>query len=79
MSSQKTEKGRKVGIAEAVHTLLMSDAMTGNDEGTPTGYYVDAENVEYLVRTVIDAYEDALKASGVIGHLRRAEPDDTDW
>ena len=32
--------------------LLMSDALTGDDEGTPTRYTVHADDVPYLIETV---------------------------
>ena len=64
----RTPDDREVGIAEAVHALLVSDAMTGNDEGTPSGYYVDAENVEYLVRTAVDAYDSARTPDATLCH-----------
>ena len=41
----------------AVMALLESDAMTGNDEGTPSTYYVDPDNVPYLVDVVANALE----------------------
>lgn len=47
-----TDVGLRKPLNEAVEALLLSDAMTGDTEGTPTTYMVDAENVEYLVQTV---------------------------
>lgn len=40
--------------------LLESDAMTGNHDGTPEYYVVAAENVEYLVHTVLSAAVSAV-------------------
>jgi hypothetical protein len=37
--------------------LLLTDALTGNDEGTSTHYTVHADDVPYLVRTVLDLAE----------------------
>jgi hypothetical protein len=33
--------------------LLETDALTPNTDGTPTHYTVAAENIEYLVQTVL--------------------------
>lgn len=49
-------------VEAAVSALLESDAMTPNDEGTPTHYFVDAENDEYLVGIVLIAAYPAIVA-----------------
>ena len=40
---------------EVVSHLLESDALTGNHDGTPEFYTVDAENVDYLADAVLAA------------------------
>lgn len=44
-------------IERITSELLLTDALTGNDEGTPTHYTVHADDVEYLVRTVLGLAE----------------------
>ena len=49
-------------VNAGVEALLLSDAMTGDSDGTPSMYYVDSDDVECLVRTVlaaVDAYTGA--------------------
>lgn len=54
------------GVRERVaDDLLESDAMTGNDEGTPFIYYVEPENVDYLAGCVTGYF---------LNHLDPARP-----
>jgi hypothetical protein len=46
-------------IERIASDLLLTDALTGNDEGTPTHYTVHADDVLYLVRTVLDLANEA--------------------
>jgi hypothetical protein len=43
-----------MSIERIASDLLETDALTGNHDGTPEWYAVEAENVEYLVRTVLE-------------------------
>lgn len=56
MAEQKNEIDH---IERIACDLLLTDALTGNDEGTPTHYTVHADDVGYLVRTVLDLAEQA--------------------
>lgn len=42
-----------VAVSAGVEALLESDAMTPNNDLTPDYFYVDPENVEYLVTIVV--------------------------
>lgn len=58
---------------EAVETLLGSDAMTPNSNGTPDYYVVDVENVRYLVDVVLTAAIPLLRegiTAEVLGPVR---------
>ena len=40
-------------VARIAEELILTDALTGNDEGTPTHYTVHADDLEYLVAQVL--------------------------
>lgn len=51
-------------VTAVTEGLLLTDAMTGNHDGTPEHYIVEAENVEYLVRTVLQ-FAESCRAQGL--------------
>lgn len=44
----------QVEIERLTEELLLTDALTGNDDGTPSRYSVHSDDVEYLVKTVLE-------------------------
>jgi hypothetical protein len=62
-------------VQRGADALRYSDALTGNDDGTPTHYVVDAENVEYLtaviLAAVLPAHDERVRAEA----LREAADD----
>lgn len=59
-------------LREAVERLLETDALTGNDEGTPSMYFVDPDNLEYLIATVRDVLAER-PATAIHGDLDYSE------
>lgn len=51
-------------VLKGAEWLLESDAMSPNDE-SPDWYYVHSDNVEYLVKTVIQAVAQDLRADAL--------------
>jgi hypothetical protein len=75
MPSAEKDARRQFIIEAVTEALILSDAMTGNSEGTPSTYYVDPENVEYLVKTVLDFAE---STAAQMGWTRVIPPEVTD-
>jgi hypothetical protein len=60
-----TESDDRLVIELVADALILADVLTPNHDGTPEYYIVEAGNVEYLVKTVLDFAYSARRQMGL--------------